>query len=310
MIVVQLRPMTLDLSQRFVGSMLGLALGDALGAKHEGGPLGAAAWWLLGLGKGDLLRWTDDTEMSVGLAASLAERQGLDADHLAMRWAQGMNPWRGYGPGARKLLKRVLDGEDWRTANKAIFPEGSFGNGAAMRAAPIGLYYHRDMAALAKAAELAASITHAHPLGIEGGVLIARATALAMRDPFDAAGFLDELHGAAVAPEYRTRLATAREWLASPPRPKEVRQKLGCSVLAHESAVTAVHAFCRHADDFDAMMRFIVELGGDTDTIGAMAGGMFGAARGVDALPSPPLALLESRAEIEMVAGRLREACG
>ena len=73
--------------------------------------------------------------------------------------------------------------------------------------------------------------------------------------------------------------------------------------------MTAVHAFCRHPDDFDAMMRFIVQLGGDTDTIGAMAGGMFGAAHGVDALPAAPLAHLESRAEIEMVARRLDEAC-
>ncbi len=294
--------------QRFVGSMLGLALGDALGAKHEGGPLGAAAWWIVGRVRGERLGWTDDTEMALGLATSLSERKGLDADHLARRWAEGMNPWRGYGPGARKLLKRVREGEDWRTANKAIFPEGSFGNGAAMRAAPIGLFYHGDMAALARAAEVAASITHAHPLGIEGGVLIARATALSMRDPFDAAAFLEELHAAAVASEYRSRLAAAREWLASPPPPREVRRTLGCSVLAHESAVTAVHAFVRHADDFDAMVRFVVELGGDTDTIGAMAGGMFGAARGADALPSELLAHLESRAEIEAVARRIHEA--
>lgn len=294
---------------RCVGSMLGLALGDALGARHEGGPLGATAWWILGLGKGDLLRWTDDTEMAIGLAESLADRKGLDADHLARRWAEGMNPWRGYGQGARRLLKRVLNGEDWRTANTAIFPEGSFGNGAAMRAAPIGLVYHRDLDALTRAAEAAASITHAHPLGIEGGVLIARAVALAMREPFEPRRFLDDLLAASRAPEYRTRLEWTRACLAAPPRPKEVRDNLGCSVLAHESAVTAVHAFLRHRDDFDAMMRFIIELGGDTDTIGAMAGGIFGAARGVSALPTDPLSRLESRHEIERLARRLSSAC-
>lgn len=73
----------MNLEDRFVGSLLGLALGDALGARHEGGPIGQALWGALGIGKGDLLRWTDDTEMAVGLAKSLIECRGLDPDHLS-----------------------------------------------------------------------------------------------------------------------------------------------------------------------------------------------------------------------------------
>jgi len=173
-----------DLEDKFVGSILGLALGDALGARYEGGLFGQALWWALGVGKGDLLRWSDDTEMALGLAKSLIEHRGVDLDHLARTWAENADWKRGYGPGARKLLARIRDGENWRVANRAIFPDGSFGNGAAMRAAPLGLFFHDNATELVRAAESSSSITHAHPLGIEGGVLIARATARSILTPF------------------------------------------------------------------------------------------------------------------------------
>ncbi|MBI4600375.1 MAG: ADP-ribosylglycohydrolase family protein [Planctomycetes bacterium] len=293
-----------SLEERFVGSLLGLALGDSLGAPHEGGPVAQAAWWLLGLGKRGILRWTDDTQMALVLARSLAEKRGVDPDDLARRWAEALDPRRGYGPGTRKLLGRIRGGEDWRAANRAVFPEGSFGNGAAMRSAPLGLFFHRDLAALEREAALASSITHAHPLGIEGGVLIALAAALALEDPFDEARFVAGLRERCARPEIRNRLELA----GKPLSPAEVRKRLGCGVLAHESAVTAIHAFLRHRDDFLELQRFVVELGGDTDTIGAMAGGIFGAHRGASALPGEALARLEARDEIERAARELYRA--
>lgn len=295
------------LEDRFLGCLLGLALADALGAGHEGGLAGSLSWKLAGGYSSGLLRWTDDTQMALGLARSLSERGGVDPDHLARTWAEGMEAWRGYGGGVRKLLLYVKRGADWREVSRCVFPEGSFGNGAAMRAAPIGLFYHRDAQGLRRAAEAASRITHAHPLGIEGGVLIARAVALALqcRERFDPAAFLTELHGFSEYAEYRSRLEIARAWLGREPSLADVRRKLGSSVVAHRSAVTAVYAFCRFPDDFLSMVRFICDLGGDTDTIGAMAGGIFGARLGREPLPPQPLGKLEARAEIEGLARRL-----
>jgi len=295
------------LDDRFTGSLLGLALADALGARHEGGAFGAVAWWLAGGRARGLLRWTDDTEMAIGLAESLIARRALDPDHLARRWAEGMDPRRGYGSGARKLLERIRAGEDWRTANRGVFPDGSFGNGAAMRAAPLGLFFHRDLKALRQAADLASGITHAHPLGMEGGRLIAWAVALALRieSPFDADAFLAALLDACELEEYRSRLQRVRMWLLDPPWLPEIRRHLGTSVLAHESSVTAIDAFCRYPSHFLAMMEHVIELGGDTDTIGAMAGGIFGARNGVSSLPEEWLGKLEMRDEIEALARRL-----
>ncbi|MBI4614753.1 MAG: ADP-ribosylglycohydrolase family protein [Planctomycetes bacterium] len=296
--------MAISLEDRFAGSLLGLALGDALGAKHEGGPLEQAAWWLMGIGKGELLRWTDDTQMAIALAESLITRRGLDPDHLARLWAERADWERGYGTGARKLLRMIRDGADWREANRAIFPDGSFGNGAAMRAAPLGLFFHTDLAALARAAELASSITHAHPLGIEGGVLIARATAMALAGPLD----LDLLARDSSSDEYRSRLTTASGWGEEPTPPAIVRRALGAWVEAHESAVTAVYLARRFDGSFQEMVKFAIRLGGDTDTIAAMAGGILGARHGAGFLPGEFLARIEAREEIERLARDLFRA--
>lgn len=287
------------MEDRFVGSLLGLALGDAVGAPYEGGFGARLVWKVLGIGRGDVLRTTDDTEMAVGLARSLAEHRGVDPDALARSWAENASWSRGYGAGALALLARIQKGEDWRTANRAVFPDGSYGNGAAMRAAPLGLWYHSDPDALRKAAALASSITHAHPLGIEGGVLIARATAMALSDAID----LDALRAGCEHDEFRIRLARADE----PMKPEVVARMLGCSIKAHGSAVTAVHV-ARRFDAFAPMMEFVVAVGGDTDTIGAMAGGIFGARHGVSALPADLLCRLEDRAGIETTARSLYAA--
>jgi len=285
-----------DLEDKFVGSILGLALGDALGARYEGGPFGQALWWALGVGKGDLLRWSDDTEMAMGLAKSLIEHHGVDLGQLARTWAENADWKRGYGSGARKLLARIREGEDWRVANRAIFPDGSFGNGAAMRAAPLGLFFHDDATELVRAAESASSITHAHPLGIEGGVLIARATAMALAGPLD----LDALREGCHEDEFRDRLNIAKDNMER----DAVKRRLGTGIEAHRSSVTAVYVASRFTE-FVPMIEFIVSMGGDTDTIGAMAGGVFGARYGSVALPGDALERLEERGWIEKTAREL-----
>ncbi|MFC1680129.1 ADP-ribosylglycohydrolase family protein, partial [Elusimicrobiota bacterium] len=81
----------MTLQDRFVGSLLGLALADASGAKYEGGLLGMILWETIGAGARGALRWTDDTQMSLVLAESLAGHGGLDADSLARSWADAMD---------------------------------------------------------------------------------------------------------------------------------------------------------------------------------------------------------------------------
>jgi poly(ADP-ribose) glycohydrolase ARH3 len=293
-----------DLEDRFVGSMLGLALGDALGAPHEGGPVERLAWRLICLPYGRLLRWTDDTQMSMALAESLLARNGFDRGHAAGLWADRAEFLRGYGPGTRKILARIRAGEDPGEAAKRVFPQGSFGNGAAMRVVPLALFYG-DASALEDAARRSAEVTHAHPLGVEGAVLMARAAALALGADVAPNIFLETLLAGAWAEEYRSRLRQAIAWIGQEPTASEVRRILGNGVRAHESVVTALHCFCRFNDEFPALADFVVSLGGDTDTVLSMAGGLFGAKNGERALPQGPLSRLESREEIAQLARKL-----
>jgi len=218
---------------RFEGSLLGLALGDALGAPLEGGPVEHFVWGLIGKTRKGELRWTDDTQMSLDLAESLVAKGGVDPDDLAVRFAKGYRFSRGYGPGAAKLLKRISKGADWREANRSIFPDGSYGNGGAMRVAPVGLFYSARPEQLVKAARQSARVTHAHPLGIEGAVLVAAATAQAVssKEP------VEILQAAAAHCEldpFIQRLAIARAWLDSGqvPPTKDVSQQLGNGIAA------------------------------------------------------------------------------
>jgi len=298
------------LLDRLQGSLLGLALGDAFGASFEGGVLERGVWWLIGKTRHGKRRWTDDTQMSLDLAESLLARKRLDADDLATRFASSYRWSRGYGPAAARLLKRIRRGEDWQVANRAIYPEGSFGNGGAMRAPVIGLFYaHRPQTELIEAARLSARITHAHPQGMEGAVLLAVATAASYRN----AASEDILAaGLEVCPEpaFQSRLTIARDWLehALAPTPREVARKLGNRVAARDSCVTAIYLALRNRErSFRELLNDVIRCGGDVDTIGAMAGAIWGATNGLSQLPEEWLEQLEARERMIQVATDLQE---
>ena len=109
---------------QFEGCLLGLALGDALGAPLEGGVVERFVWRLIGRTKNGEMRWTDDTQMSLDLAESLIAKGAVDPDDLAQRFARSYRWSRGYGPGAAKLLKRIARGSNWRAVNRSVFADG------------------------------------------------------------------------------------------------------------------------------------------------------------------------------------------
>jgi poly(ADP-ribose) glycohydrolase ARH3 len=155
-----------------------------------------------------------------------------------------------------------------------------------------------------------AEITHAHPLGIEGAVLIATATARALSSPEP----LDILDGAARCceqPPFVQRLGLAHDWIAREQRPDpwEVGARLGHGVAAAESCVTALYLGLRFlCAPFAALQDFVAQCGGDVDTLGAMSGALWGAANGAAALPGRLLDRLEDRARIEKTAEDLYRA--
>ena len=190
------------------------------------------------------------------------------------------------------MLELVKEGVKIEKATRAVFPEGSFGNGAAMRVAPIGLVWAADLLRVMKEAEKSSITTHTHPLGIEGARMIALSVAIILRTG-SKEGLLDELSKMVREEVFLKKLLVAKEFLKSEPTLEEIVQKLGNGVLAVKSVVTAIYAFLRFGDSFIDTINFCLDLGGDTDTIGAMAGALTGVYLGETALPTNCLANLE-----------------
>jgi poly(ADP-ribose) glycohydrolase ARH3 len=171
---------------RFLGCLLGHAVGDALGAPFEGmpadvvfrefGPVRA----IFDSPPFSPLAYTDDTEMTIGVAEVLIYDGTIDPARLAAAFERNYTPGRGYGPGAQRILDAVRAGGDWQALAATVFPGGSLGNGAAMRVAPVGLLFHRDQTTLLEQARLSALPTHTHPVGIEAAQIFAAAIAFVL----------------------------------------------------------------------------------------------------------------------------------
>ncbi|MEA3492310.1 MAG: ADP-ribosylglycohydrolase family protein [Campylobacterota bacterium] len=292
---------TLPNRDSFLGCFFGLALGDALCAPYEGGILERLVWQLISKSREGKTRYTDDTQMSLDVALSLLTQNGIDQNHLAQTFASSYRWSRGYGSAAAKILKKIKKGIPWYEVNRSVYPQGSFGNGAAMRAPIVALYHCGDEEQIANTTEEVSLITHAHPLAIEGAKLIALATSIALAQR-DFADLWDRLMTESRLEPYQIRIARAKSWIESGEEipSKRVAKELGNGIAATDSCTTAIYIASRFIDlPFDDMLLFIQNSSGDTDTIAAMAGAIWGAYNGVNSLPRSKIEQLESRSTIE-----------
>jgi poly(ADP-ribose) glycohydrolase ARH3 len=294
------------LRSKFVGCLVGSAVGDALGRSLEGLRISE-----LKIEEGFTGRWTDDTHMMIGVAESLIENEGFDGSHMAQTFIRNYErePWRGYAYGPPRVFKLIKSGVAWNEAAKRLFGgAGSYGNGAAMRVAPVGLLYHDDPEQLRSVAYGQSQITHAHELGKEGAALQAYAVALAVNaDPFselETSAFLREMRDFTRNEVYRQKLEAAEGLLGEEDRLRVVRE-LGNGIEAQNSVPTAIYSFLRNPKSFEGSILYAVSLGGDTDTIGAMTGAISEAYHGIEVIPERWKARLERRAYIEELAKKL-----
>ncbi len=271
---------------KYLGCFLGLAIGDAQGAPFEDSPVEKLLWKILGKTQDGKLRYTDDTQMAIDLATSYLQNTGVSQDHIAASFARSYRWWRGYGPSTSKLLKKIRKGACWQDVNCEKFKDGSYGNGAAMRAPVLALFPHENNEQLHEIVRKCSEITHAHPLAIEGAKLIAFVTDAVLRDT-DTHSILQALPAWSEIEEYRAKVLSCIALLLSSDHfdPDVLIQKLGNGIAATESCVTAIFfALAYREYPLDVMLSHIYDLGGDTDTIGAMAGAIWGASNGSKAI--------------------------
>lgn len=261
-------------------SLEGLSVGDAFGEIFFTLSLGDIAQRRLPAGP---WRWTDDTHMALSIVEVLARRGHIDQDELAARFASryAQEPHRGYGMGAAQLLSRINAGGHWRVEAPKIFHGGSFGNGGAMRAAPLGAFFQGDAQRAAHEARLAAEITHGHVDGRAGAMAVAAATALlAAGDERDTAELLSTVASLLPSCATRERVERAREI----PRVdhKQAVQELGTGqrLSAQDTVPFCLWCAFHNRNDFSTALWQTVAGLGDRDTTCAIVGGIVAPAVG------------------------------
>ena len=294
-----------DRFDRRLGALLGTFVGDVLGMPFEGAPPRSAPEPLellpARLGRGT---YTDDTEMMIALAEVLSEAGECEEELLARRFLEGHDPARGYGAGTLAVFSLWRAGVPVADAAGRTFAEGSYGNGAAMRVAPVGAHFADDEERLVAEGARSARVTHTHALGIAGAVAQAAAVGAAVRgdDPLETAIRVT------TEPTFRAALDRAAAAVLADVGPEAVAQALGAGVGALESVPAALCAATR-AESFEEACTYSVQMGGDADTIAAMAGAVAGARFGASSIPSRWLDGLEEgprgRSYVEALAKQL-----
>jgi len=291
----------MDNSRRIRGSLLGLAVGDALGAPLEGAPperakqaveaglemVGGRSW-----AAGE---WTDDTALALALAESIAAHGLLDTADVAARYIEWAHVGKGIGNTTAAALRGAKDEADARARAEAFHEatNRSAGNGTVMRAAPIGLAAP-TVAAAADAAREDARLTHYDPAAGTASAALCAAL-VAMRDEGNALAAAtvqacehDRVHDAIAAA--RGRPDTLAELAAG--------EEMGACWTTLGVALHALEVI----DDYEQGVLWAIGLGGDTDTNAAVAGALLGCRHGAGAIPERWLEPLQERERIEQAA--------
>jgi poly(ADP-ribose) glycohydrolase ARH3 len=309
------------LQERFRGAIVGTAVGDALGAPFEGNLRVAADAVRRWAADGGALRWTDDTAMTISVAESLIARGGFDGGDLMRRFVvrYRAEPDRGYGGGPPQIFAAVADGAAWDEPAQQLFGgTGSYGNGAAMRVAPVGLFHHDALHRVAEVARDTARLTHTHALGLQGAAVQAYAVAWltgARHEPgrSSAGALLAEVRRVGPAPQLQAAfdvIADVQQRRDSGQHvdPDEIARRVGTGIAAVEAVPAALHATLANPGSFADAVTYAVALGGDTDTVAAMAGALSGVLLGHRAIPTAWLDRLEDHERLVTLADDLLTA--
>jgi ADP-ribosylglycohydrolase len=284
-------------------SLRGLALGDGFGERwfHRGNREAVEMIKARQVPSESPWYWTDDTAMALTIVHMLHLHGEIRQDGLAEMFAATYqaDPYRGYGYGMNVLLPRLAEDPGlWDVHAGALFEgQGSLGNGAAMRAAPLGAWFCHDLGMVREQARLAAEVTHAHPEGISGAVAVSVAAAMAAADRGASAPdprvFLERAADEASGP---VGDGIARAASVPPGTPAWMAADLlgnGQRVRASDTVPFAVWSAAHHLDDLPGALWTTAEGLGDVDTTCAITAGIVAARTGLAGVPPQWLDLCE-----------------
>ncbi len=267
--------------ERALLSLDGLSIGDAFGENFFH-PQNLSLIKSRTLPEGMWL-WTDDTHMAISIVEVLRDFGTINQDELCKRFARRYmdEPHRGYGSRAHQLLRQVAQGHDWRELSPTIFNGGSFGNGAAMRAAPIGGYFKDDIKRAAEEARKSSVVTHYHEEGQVGAMAVASAASLAASESLvpneqrlSREDFLASVLSYLPESEVKSRIEKAVE--IPDEKFQEAVKELGTGmeISAQDTVPFCLWSAANHLYDFEEALWMTVSGLGDRDTTCAIVGGI------------------------------------
>ena len=274
------------LSDRALGAYLGLAIGDALGAtvefmtageiRHQYGThqdLIGGGWLKLKAGE-----VTDDTQMSLALGAAILESGDWDLKNIAEHWLAWLKSKPAdIGNTCRRGLTRYMNTGLLETP----YSDGDAGNGALMRNLPTILFAFRHNERLQRYSIEQAHLTHHHPFSDAATLCFAQMVAEVLQGDHWRSNLQKIRHNA-------TLLVEQHRQFRFEPYPKQA------SAYVIDTVQTVLHSFFA-TDSFESCLIHTVNLGGDADTTGAIAGMLAGAHYGVAAIPERWLKKLDAR---------------
>jgi ADP-ribosylglycohydrolase len=289
---VQIKEDNLSLGRALV-SLDGLSVGDSFGEKFFLHPnvvenivaaraIPALPWY-----------YTDDTEMALSIVAILRKYGQIDQDELAQSFAHRYNSDRSYGRAMHGLLEKIRNGEPWLHVASALFDgQGSYGNGAAMRVAPLGAFFADDLDLLVSEARKSAEITHSHPEAIAGAIAVSLAAAFACKlytkATFASKGeFLEQIIPLVLDSEVKSQIIRASN-LAENTSVHSAAQILGngTHVSAQDTVPFSLWCAAQHLDSYEKALWLTVSGLGDRDTTCAIVGGIVALSAGRESIPS------------------------
>jgi ADP-ribosylglycohydrolase len=324
------------LRSRIMGSLMGLAVGDALGypaefrtrrqLQEELGPEGITGF--IRLKDPRFSRpfftgpdhppgtFTDDTQMSLCVAEALLEAGRADRDTLMREMARRFVQWhrsednnRAPGETTGIACGRLASGVHWTEAGVAH----SKGCGANMRVAPIGLYYE-DLDTVAEVARDSSRLTHGHPAALEGSAAAALLVALALQGASPARMHSEVMRRCGGrSPDFDACFSRVPELIGLPSEQVLIDKEKGPHALgegwvAEEAVACALYCFWRHPDDYRAAVLEAVNTDGDSDSLATITGSLCGARVGLEGIRSEWVAAVEQSTRLLQLGERLADA--
>jgi ADP-ribosyl-[dinitrogen reductase] hydrolase len=279
-----------------IATLVGCAIGDALGNPFEMKPAASpilkewdgqfkagGTFW-----KGEAGQYTDDTLMSMALAASLIEFQEFNPEDVAAKylaWMESGNT-RGIGGTTAMALTHLKLGASYLESGVTKNPDGKpvGGNGTAMRASPIGLVYRHDLAKLMEVAIKDAAITHNSLEPKVGSVAVAMGTALLANRVTEPKDLLGDVASVLVDSEVKDKILLALDHLQNGTDAAQALAEIGTH--GYVPATVGAAFYCVGAtDNFKDAVVMAIKGGGDTDTTAAIVGAMAGTWYGLESIP-------------------------